>query len=48
VFVAIGRVPNVAGMDLESANIAYSTETGIEINDKLQTTNKNVYAVGDC
>jgi pyruvate/2-oxoglutarate dehydrogenase complex dihydrolipoamide dehydrogenase (E3) component len=48
VLVAAGRRPNVTGMDLEAAGIDYCTEKGVNVNDKLQTTNPKVYAVGDC
>ncbi len=47
VLSAIGRVPNVNGMGLEAAGIQYDINTGITVNDKLQTTNHNVYAAGD-
>ncbi len=44
---AVGRAPNVTGMGLESAGVSHDPRTGIEVNDKLQTTNPNVYAAGD-
>tara|TARA_R110002110_G_scaffold65206_4_gene180004 strand:- start:88018 stop:89436 length:1419 start_codon:yes stop_codon:yes gene_type:complete len=44
--VATGRRANVASLQCEQANIKYS-DKGIQVNDKLQTTNKNIYAVGD-
>lgn len=44
--VAVGRRPNVDGMNLEKAGVAYS-ERGIEVNEKLQTSNPAVYAIGD-
>ena len=47
VLTAVGRTPNVKGMGLEAAGIQYDTQTGIFVNDQLQTTNKNVYAAGD-
>jgi NADH dehydrogenase FAD-containing subunit len=46
--VATGRRPTVRGLGLEAAGVTYSKRTGVEINDKLQTSNKNVFAVGDC
>ena len=46
-FVATGRTPNIEGLNLEAAGVQYSQE-GIHINDKLRTTNKNIYASGDC
>jgi pyruvate/2-oxoglutarate dehydrogenase complex dihydrolipoamide dehydrogenase (E3) component len=47
ILVGIGRVPNVEGMNLEAASIKYDGETGIRINDFLQTTNRRIYAAGD-
>lgn len=46
VLSAAGRVPNVEGLNLEAAGIAYSRE-GVTVNDFLQTTNSKVYAAGD-
>eukprot|EP00533_Pseudo-nitzschia_delicatissima_P008001 CAMPEP_0116087272 /NCGR_PEP_ID=MMETSP0327-20121206/5279_1 /TAXON_ID=44447 /ORGANISM="Pseudo-nitzschia delicatissima, Strain B596" /LENGTH=681 /DNA_ID=CAMNT_0003578337 /DNA_START=68 /DNA_END=2113 /DNA_ORIENTATION=- len=46
--VAAGRRPNVTGMDLELAKVEYDTKRGLFVNDKLQTTNPQVYGVGDC
>ncbi len=46
ILVAIGRSPNIEGLNLEAAGIAY-TDRGITVNDTLQTTNPNVYGVGD-
>jgi pyruvate/2-oxoglutarate dehydrogenase complex dihydrolipoamide dehydrogenase (E3) component len=45
--VAAGRKPAVNGLGLEAAGVAYDERKGIEVNDKLQTTNPDVYAVGD-
>ena len=45
-FVAIGRVPNTGGMDLENAGVEY-TRYGITVNDYLQTSVPHIYAVGD-
>ena len=42
-----GRVANLDGLNLESANIETSRR-GIVVNEYLQTTNPNVYAGGDC
>ncbi len=44
--VAAGRKPNVSGLNLEDAGIKYSPR-GIEVNKKLKTSNKKVYAIGD-
>lgn len=45
-FVAIGRVPNIDGLNLEAAGIDY-TRRGITVNDSLQTSVPHVFAVGD-
>ena len=44
--MAVGRKPNVEGLDLEKAGIAYD-RGGIEVDAKLKTTNSRVYAIGD-
>ncbi|MFQ5342687.1 MAG: dihydrolipoyl dehydrogenase family protein [Anaerolineae bacterium] len=45
--VAIGRRPNVDGLDLERADVAY-TANGIQVDDYLRTTQRHIYAAGDC
>jgi len=45
--VVAGRRPNVQGMDLEKAGVAYS-EKGIEADDNLRTNQRHIYAAGDC
>ncbi|GHO86022.1 dihydrolipoyl dehydrogenase family protein [Dictyobacter formicarum] len=44
--VATGRQPNVAGLNLEAAGVLY-TERGILVNDYLQTSMSNIFALGD-
>ncbi|MBW6466670.1 MAG: NAD(P)/FAD-dependent oxidoreductase [Brevefilum sp.] len=46
IFAALGRVPNIAGLQLEQAGVAY-TARGIQVNPYLQTTAPNIYACGD-
>ena len=48
ILAGVGRLPNVAGMDLEAAGVAYDDCTGIRVDDFLRTTNPRVYAAGDC
>jgi pyruvate/2-oxoglutarate dehydrogenase complex dihydrolipoamide dehydrogenase (E3) component len=43
--VALGRAPNV-DLGLEAAGVAYS-RSGVEVDDRLRTTNRRIYAVGD-
>jgi pyruvate/2-oxoglutarate dehydrogenase complex dihydrolipoamide dehydrogenase (E3) component len=45
--IAAGRKPTVNGLGLESAGIEYDERLGVKVNDRLQTTNPDVYAVGD-
>jgi len=45
--VAAGRKPTVSGLDLEKAGVAYDARMGVTVNDRMQTTNPNVFAVGD-
>ncbi|KTD69872.1 mercuric reductase [Legionella santicrucis] len=44
--IATGRQANVDGLNLDKAGIKY-TSKGIEVNDRLQTSNKKIYAIGD-
>jgi pyruvate/2-oxoglutarate dehydrogenase complex dihydrolipoamide dehydrogenase (E3) component len=44
--VAAGRRPNVDGLGLEAAGIAYS-DKGIEVDRRLRTNNRKVFAIGD-
>jgi len=45
-FVAIGRVPNLNGLDLEAAGVEY-TRHGVTVDDAMQTSAEHIYAVGD-
>ncbi|HZZ00630.1 MAG TPA: dihydrolipoyl dehydrogenase [Candidatus Baltobacteraceae bacterium] len=47
IFYALGRVPNVAGFDLDRAGVAYHAIKGIDVDATLRTSNPNIYAVGD-
>lgn len=44
--VAAGRAPNVDGLGLEAAGVAY-TKRGIEVDARLRTSNKRIFAIGD-
>lgn len=44
--VAAGRRPNVEGLNLEAAGIAF-TPKGITVDRRLRTSNRRVFAVGD-
>lgn len=47
ILVAVGRTPNVEGMNLEAAGVQYDRRAGVIVNDRLQTTNPKIYAAGD-
>ena len=45
--IATGRKPTIDGLDLNAAGICYE-RAGIVVNRKLKTSNRRVYAIGDC
>ncbi len=47
ILIGAGRAPIVEGLNLEAAGIEYDRAAGVRVNDYLQTTNPNVYAIGD-
>jgi len=44
---ATGRAPNVSGMGLAEAGVAYDTRSGVHVDDFGKTTNDKIYAAGD-
>ena len=46
ILVAAGRKPNVEGLELEKIGVKVGGR-GVEVNNKLQTSIKNIYAAGD-
>jgi pyruvate/2-oxoglutarate dehydrogenase complex dihydrolipoamide dehydrogenase (E3) component len=44
--VAAGRAPNVERLGLEVAGVSFD-QSGVTVDDRLQTTNPNIYACGD-
>ena len=46
ILVAAGRSPNLSSLDLDAAGIVHDRR-GIEVDARLRTTNKRVFAVGD-
>ena len=47
VLVAVGRIANVDGLNLEAAGIALTSRGHIQVDDDLKTTANGVYAAGD-
>jgi pyruvate/2-oxoglutarate dehydrogenase complex dihydrolipoamide dehydrogenase (E3) component len=47
ILVAVGRAPNVEGLDLEKVGVEYDQRIGVKVNSRLQTTNPRIYAAGD-
>ena len=47
VLVATGRAPNVKGLGLDAAGVAFDERAGVIVNAKLRTTNRHIHASGD-
>jgi pyruvate/2-oxoglutarate dehydrogenase complex dihydrolipoamide dehydrogenase (E3) component len=45
--VAVGRAPNVEGLGLEEAGVAFDPRRGVEVDDFLRTSNPRIFAAGD-
>jgi pyruvate/2-oxoglutarate dehydrogenase complex dihydrolipoamide dehydrogenase (E3) component len=48
ILVAVGRTPNTTGIGLELAGIEVTEKGHIRVNDRLETTAPNVWAMGEC
>ena len=48
VLAAAGRVPNTAGIGLEKAGVELDAHGYIRVNERLETTAPNVWALGEC
>ncbi len=47
ILLATGKTPNTAGLALETANVTIDKRHAIVVNEFLQTSNPDVFAVGD-
>jgi pyruvate/2-oxoglutarate dehydrogenase complex dihydrolipoamide dehydrogenase (E3) component len=47
VLVAVGRAPNVQGLDLELAGVDYDVRTGVRTDERMRTSNPRIFAIGD-
>lgn len=45
--VAVGRTPNVDGLGLDVAGVAFDSRMGVRVDDHFRTTNRRVFAAGD-
>jgi pyruvate/2-oxoglutarate dehydrogenase complex dihydrolipoamide dehydrogenase (E3) component len=48
VLVATGRTPNTAGIGLELAGVRLDPRGYVEVNDRLETSAPDVWAIGEC
>jgi pyruvate/2-oxoglutarate dehydrogenase complex dihydrolipoamide dehydrogenase (E3) component len=48
ILVAVGRVPNTAGIGLEDAGVELDGRGYIRVNDRLETSAQGVWALGEC
>jgi pyruvate/2-oxoglutarate dehydrogenase complex dihydrolipoamide dehydrogenase (E3) component len=48
ILVATGRVPNTAGIGLEEAGVELDARGYIRVNERLETTASDVWAIGEC
>src|SRR5262249_10465838 len=46
--VAVGRTPNTAGIGLEEAGIELDPRGYVRVNERLQTSAPDVWAIGEC
>jgi pyruvate/2-oxoglutarate dehydrogenase complex dihydrolipoamide dehydrogenase (E3) component len=47
ILVGVGTTPNVAGLNLEAAGVAFDSAGGIPVDDFQRTTNPRIFAAGD-
>jgi pyruvate/2-oxoglutarate dehydrogenase complex dihydrolipoamide dehydrogenase (E3) component len=47
ILLAVGRVPNVDGLGLETIGIDYDARAGVQVDDRLRTSVPHIFAAGD-
>ena len=48
ILVAVGRTPNTTGLGLEQAGVELDARGYVRVNDRLETTAPDVWAIGEC
>ena len=48
ILVATGRTPNTAGIGLDKAGVELTDRGFVKVNERLETSAPNVWALGDC
>jgi pyruvate/2-oxoglutarate dehydrogenase complex dihydrolipoamide dehydrogenase (E3) component len=48
ILVAVGRIPNTAGIGLEDAGVELDGRGYIRVNERLETSASDVWAIGEC
>ena len=48
ILVAAGRVPNTAGIGLDKAGVELTDRGFVRVNERLETSSPDVWALGDC
>ncbi|MDB5405223.1 MAG: mercuric reductase, partial [Rhodospirillales bacterium] len=48
ILVAVGRIPNTVGIGLETAGVELDSHSYIKVNERLETTAPEVWAIGEC
>ena len=48
ILVATGRTPNTAGIGLDQAGVAVTARGYVHVNERLETTAAEVWAIGEC
>jgi len=48
ILVAVGRTPNTAGIGLEEAGVELDVRGYVRVNERLETTASDVWAIGEC
>src|SRR5262245_946830 len=48
ILVAVGRTPNTAGIGLEQAGVELDPRGYVRVNERLETTAPDVWAIGEC